>query len=117
MSRWRSPRPTVVADLMCSVSVEWWIAGGWAIELFLGRSVRDHSDLEIGCFRPDLGNVVAQLPGWDLMVARDGRLESLRAASLAEPSVHSIWCRPSGSNYWVIEILVEDRDDTDWIYR
>lgn len=39
---------------MRDVSVTWRIAGGWAIELFVGRSVRDHSDLEIGCFRPDV---------------------------------------------------------------
>ena len=117
MSQWRSPYPTVAADLLRHVRVEWWIAGGWAIELFVRREVRDHSDLEIGCFRPDLGKVVAQLSGWDLMVARDGHLNPCRAASLAEPDIHSIWCRPSGSAYWVLEILVEDRNAADWIYR
>ncbi len=51
------------------VSVKWWIAGGWAIELFVGRSVRGHSNLEVGCFRLDFEHVIAQLPGWELMGA------------------------------------------------
>ncbi len=107
----------VVADLMHNVSVKWWIAGGWAIELFVGRSVRGHSDLEVGCFRSDFEHVIAQLPGWELMVACKGRLEPFCAASLAQPGIFSIWCRPTGSAYWATEILVEDRDDTDWISR
>jgi hypothetical protein len=51
------------------------------------------------------------------MVARDKRLEPLRAGSTADPTVHSIWCRPSGSDHWVIEILLEDRDEAHWTYR
>lgn len=36
---------------MRGVGAAWWIARGWAIELFVGKPVREHSDLEIGCFR------------------------------------------------------------------
>jgi hypothetical protein len=117
MSRWRSPNPPGAAQLFGNAGISWWIAGGWAIELFTGIKVRDHSDLEVGCFRADVELLLDQLPGWDLFIARDGRLEPLGANSLTELGVHSIWCRPSGSEHWVIEILIEERDGMDWTYR
>jgi hypothetical protein len=117
MSRWRSPPPSGAAELLGDVGADWWIAGGWAIDLFIGRPTREHSDLEIGCFRSDAAEVVAALAGWDVRMAKDGELEPLHPVSLANAQVHSLWCRPSGSEHWVIEILIEERDGAEWCYR
>jgi hypothetical protein len=51
----------VVARLR-SFPAQWWIAGGWAIDLFLGRVTRSHSDLEIGLWRDDQAKVRAIFP-------------------------------------------------------
>ena len=37
---WCSPRPEDVAALLPIRVVPWWIAGGWAIELFVARRLR-----------------------------------------------------------------------------
>ena len=117
MGRWHSPNPAGAAELFRGATTPWWIAGGWAIELFVGSEVREHSDLEVGCFRPDVPMLAAQLSGWELFAAIDGSLEPFDASSIADSNVHSIWCRPAGSEYWVLEILIEERDGTDWTYR
>ena len=39
------------ADVMRGFPHPWWIAGGWAIDLFIGRVTREHADVEIGAFR------------------------------------------------------------------
>ena len=102
---------------MRNLSAGWWIAGGWAIELFVGRPLRDHSDLEIGCFRTDVERVIAQFPGWVLMAAREKVLEPFSSQCLTDPTMFSIWCRPSRWDHWAIEILLEDRDGQEWAYR
>jgi len=38
------------AGFMGDFSHPWWIAGGWAIDLFVGRVTREHGDIEIGSF-------------------------------------------------------------------
>ena len=36
-----------VALLFSSVTVPWWIAGGWALDLFLGIQTREHEDIDV----------------------------------------------------------------------
>ncbi|MDP6778940.1 MAG: hypothetical protein QGI83_19460, partial [Candidatus Latescibacteria bacterium] len=50
-----------VADLMSDIDLPWWIAGGWAIDLFLERQTRDHGDTDILIRREDQLDVQAYL--------------------------------------------------------
>ena len=51
------------------------IAGGWAIDLFLGRQTRPHHDLDIQILRRDQAALRGLLADWDLHLAGDGRLQ------------------------------------------
>src|SRR5689334_15408937 len=55
---------------MRSFPAQWWVAGGWAIDLFLGQVTRSHGDLEIGIWRGDQAKIQAVFPGrrWDKVV-------------------------------------------------
>jgi hypothetical protein len=44
---WDPWRPADIARLLAGVTAPWCVAGGWAIDLFLGRQTREHGDLEI----------------------------------------------------------------------
>jgi hypothetical protein len=114
---WCSPKPEDAFALLARATVPWWFAGGWAIDLFLKGATRSHTDLDVGCFRPDLGAMLRQLPGWDIRVAADGRLTPLGAGASLAPTAHGLWCRPAESPCWVLEILVEDREGSDWVFR
>ena len=43
VSKWDAWRPDQVARLLEDVRVPWYIAAGWAIELFLGSERREHA--------------------------------------------------------------------------
>lgn len=49
---------------MKGTTVPWWIAGGWAIDLFLGRRTRQHADTEGLVLRRDQQRVQEHLQGW-----------------------------------------------------
>jgi hypothetical protein len=51
---------------------QWWIAGGWAIDCFLGRVTRSHGDLEIGIWRDDQAKIPAIFPErrWEKVVEK-----------------------------------------------
>jgi hypothetical protein len=50
---WEPLTPEQVAQLLRGVEIPWWIAGGWALDLFMGRQTRAHNDIEISVFRGD----------------------------------------------------------------
>ncbi|HEX3303033.1 MAG TPA: hypothetical protein VHR64_09145 [Thermomicrobiales bacterium] len=46
--KWEPWRPQEVAHLLAQVEAPWYVAAGWAIDLFLGCPRRAHEDIEIG---------------------------------------------------------------------
>jgi hypothetical protein len=61
-----------VSSLLSDLTVPYWIAGGWAIDLAVGRVTRDHADVDImllerdeHALRTDLTEVDVQLIGRD----------------------------------------------------
>jgi hypothetical protein len=59
--------PESVAAIMNGVGVWWAVAGGWAIDLWLGEQTRDHHDVEVVVKRRDQRVIHAALTAdWDL---------------------------------------------------
>jgi hypothetical protein len=50
---WEPWNPKQVATLFAPLSAPWWIAGGWAIDLFLGKQTREHEDVDVLFLRRD----------------------------------------------------------------
>jgi hypothetical protein len=46
-------KPAEVAQIFSRSQARWWIAGGYAIELAVGRPVREHTDIDVLLLRPD----------------------------------------------------------------
>jgi len=115
--RWCSPGPDGAAALVGGAGVPWWVAGGWAIDLFTGTRSRTHADLNVGCFRQDLGRVLVLFSEWDVRVAKDGAQQPLPSGSLPDPTAHTLWLKPEEADCWVLEILIEEQVGVDWAYR
>jgi hypothetical protein len=68
VSKWDAWRPEEAARLLQGVDAPWYIAGGWAIDLFLGGQRRDHEDLEIAVPSSRFDDVVEALPDFEFFV-------------------------------------------------
>jgi hypothetical protein len=95
----------------------WWVAGGWALDLFLGDAVRSHADLDIGVFRDDVPAVAASLHDWEMFEAKNGVLKRLDIGAAPRADVNSLWCRPVDSGEWLLELLLDDRSEESWVFR
>ncbi len=115
-SRWRQTSPTELADWLAGVDIPWGFAGGWALDLWGGEVSRDHSDIEIACFRADLPGLLPKLADFEIAIARDKQLTPYLAGSLPEPPF-SLWLRRHGEVLWDFEIVAESRAGSDWVYR
>jgi hypothetical protein len=114
--RWEPLAPQQVAELLRGIAVPWWIAGGWALDLFLGRQTRAHHDIEIAVLRGDEERIRAHLVGWEYVIAQQGDLVPWEKGPLAG-SAHELWARERGHEAWQLEVLVEERQGTRWTYR
>lgn len=97
---------------------EWLIAGGYGLELFLGHETREHSDVDIVVFRKDVTAVFDFLSSYDLQVVTGpGELLAHSKASDLTEERHSIWVKDKEAEDYLFELLFNDSDVTNWIYR
>lgn len=96
----------------------WWISGGRALDLHVGRSWREHEDTDVGVVRSELRLVHALLSDWDLHVAAAGHLTPWHGDPL-DAALHqnNVWCRFAPDDPWVLDLTIGDGSDTGWIYR
>jgi hypothetical protein len=114
---WRAFRPGDARRWLGGAAVPWWIAGGFALDLFVGRETRPHADLDVGCFRADLPRLAEALGGFELHAARGGSLTRLVSGAIPGAEVHTLWCRPAGETAWWLEIMLDEREGGDWVFR
>ena len=115
--RWEPLTPEQVALLLRGFGAPWWIAGGWALDLFVGRQTRAHNDIEIAIFRADAEALRAFLGGWEFFIAESGTLTPCPPSAALPASAHELWSRERGRDAWQLEVLIEERDGDRWAYR
>jgi hypothetical protein len=121
--QWQPWRPHEVAALFATLRTPWWIAGGWAIDLFLGRQTRAHEDIDVLILRRDRHALRAQLRTWDVQAAlpepRDESWPFLTWCldeDLGE-TIHDIWCRPAATQPWALQLMIDNTLGDKWICR
>src|SRR4051812_43656809 len=107
---WCPMQPHGVATLLAGIHAPWWVAGGWALDLFLGYQTRSHDDFDVGILRRDVTEVVASLCGWELCEAKSKMLYRLDACERPRADVNSLWCRPCNAQGWSFELMLDEAD-------
>ena len=116
---WEPLQPADLAGLLNGLGVSWWICGGWALDLFLGRETRRHDDLDVAVLRSDQRALFNYLAGWDVRYATPEHTLEPWGGRHLEPPIHGIWARRSNeaSAPWTCEFLLNEHTDQDWIFR
>lgn len=107
-----------VTNLLAGLQIQWWFAGGHAVDAFLGYHSRRHADIDVACLRRDQLAVQAHLEGWELWCADPpGRLRPWQQGEVLPSGVHDVWCRPSVNEPWRLQLMLDEAEGDDWIYR
>lgn len=114
---WRQTKPAEIQQWLHPLSVPWWIAGGWALDLFLGEVTRPHADIDVGIFRRDAQSVRSTLSEWEFFEAQQGSLTRLETRSALGKAVNSLWCRRQGKCEWAFELMLDEGGGNTWIFR
>jgi hypothetical protein len=93
----------------------WGIAGGWAIDLFVGRKLREHSDIEIAMYREDQHELKNMMSDWSFNKVVNRELYPWKDEFLKLP-IHEIHIVHKQSVHH-LEVLLNERSDGKWIFR
>jgi hypothetical protein len=116
---WERLQPDDAAALFADFDGPWWIAGGWALDLFLDAETRPHDDVDVALLRRDQAALHRLLKGWDLRYATPEHTLSPRDGQPLALPVHGVWARRSldPSSPWTFEILLNEHREDRWVYR
>lgn len=114
---WSPSTPEQVRERFAPFDVAWWIAGGLAIDLFLGWRTRPHEDIDIEMLRRDREVLFDVFDGWDLRAASDGDLVPWNRGDELADAVFGIWGRPDPTGPWAVEVILANGDDDTWRFR
>ena len=107
-----------VAALFSNLRCPWFIAGGWAIDIFLREVTRIHDDVDVAILRRDQRTVRTFLGDWTLVEKFvEGRTEPWRDGEWLALPIHEIHARRSAGAPQEIELLLNETANDRWVFR
>jgi hypothetical protein len=103
-----------VARIMNGYPKPWWIAGGWAIDLFVGHVRRPHSDIDIAVLREDQRELRQHLAGWSLTKVVSGTVEEWPRDEYLVLPTHEVHARRANHH---AEFLLNESRGERWVFR
>ncbi|MEK0317184.1 ATP-grasp domain-containing protein [Cohnella sp. 56] len=95
----------------------WGIAGGWALDMHLGRQTRPHDDIDVLLTLDDYAAAYERLSeNWELHLAENGKLTRLGPQDRLEGET-DIWARRDAQSPWAYQLMLIDVRDGMWTYR
>jgi hypothetical protein len=120
-STWQAWRPEELPRLLAGVEAPWYVAAGWAIDLFLGEERREHEDLEIAVPNARFGEIAAALSHLEIFVIgtpADGLATPYgEVGEAALEETHQTWVREPESGLCRLDVFREPSDGDTWICR
>ena len=115
---WKHRTPEDAARLLRDYTGRWWVAGGWAIDAFVGSS-REHGDLDLGIPRDEAEGFIEFVSSTFDAWAAAGSLTPILPNERSEipDECSNLWLRASGADPWEYDVMLESVRSSTWHYK
>jgi Aminoglycoside-2''-adenylyltransferase len=118
VSKWDAWRPEEIARLFDGVHMPWYVAAGWALDLFAGEQRREHEDLEVAVPSSRFDELEPVLRAFDaFVITGPGEATPLVDARDRLMDTHQTWMREPETELWRFDVFREPSDGDTWICR
>ena len=115
---WDAWRPEQVARRLEDVDVPWYVAAGWAIDLYLGGDHREHEDLEIAVPNARFDEIAAAVPELEFcVITGPAEATPLDEARDRLEDTHQTWARETETGLWRFDVFREPSEGDTWVCR
>jgi Aminoglycoside-2''-adenylyltransferase len=107
-----------VQEIFSPIPIQWWIAGGWALDLYVDRITREHDDIDVVILRSQhllLQRYLAS--GWEGYKAFKGKLTPWNKNEKLETHFDNLWFKKKGESCWAFQVMIIDCENDYWIYK
>jgi hypothetical protein len=108
-------QPRDIQALLSDSPFRWWIAGGWALDLFMCEQTRPHFDVDVAIARKDQGAAQNYLSHWDFQYAVriDDKivLRPWESGQILGREVHGVWGRETTDAPWRFEFALHEIEE------
>jgi hypothetical protein len=117
IDNWMPITVTEINEMFTEIPITWCIAGGWALDLHLGKKTREHSDIDVVIYREEQRILYQSLKkDWMLYKAQNGKLKPWEDGEFLT-SINDVWLSKNTDSPWSFQIMLVDSENNEWIYR
>ena len=114
---WDPWTPSRLAERLREVTVEWYVVGGWALDLWRGRQSRPHADLEFATTPAAAPAIASRLSDLAFFDARDGELHPADPTGTIPEDAWQFWGADADAGRWRVDMMIERGTATRWRYK
>jgi hypothetical protein len=111
---WDAWTPGEAAHWLSKVAAPWYVAAGWALELFTDDAAREHDDLEIAVPAGRFGEIMAAFPGFEWDIVGDRQVWPF-PEQLANH--YQTWLREPATGRYRFDVFREPHVGDHWVCR
>lgn len=116
--RWAPLSVAEVVERFAGAPFAWGLAGGYAVEQFVGRPLRSHGDIDVVVFRDEQLLAQRWLSGWQLFAADPpGTLRPWAGGEELPYGIHDIWGFVAGGDAWQLQLMLVEATEDEWFSR
>lgn len=114
---WNPWLPAHLAERLKGTSDIWYVAGGWALDLWHGAQTREHEDLEFVVLPESVPAFRDILRDLDFFTAHAGHLAYLPIGSAPPAEVAQLWGMDASARCWRVDMMIERGTPQSWVYK
>ncbi|OMF37667.1 hypothetical protein BK133_03745 [Paenibacillus sp. FSL H8-0548] len=116
INNWVTLNVPEVCTIYSKIPVTWCIAGGWALDLYVGKQSREHDDVDLIILREEQLTTFQYLSkDWTLYKAENGKLDRWEEGEFLAVT-NDIWVSKDSNSPWAFQIMLIDSNHDSWIY-
>ena len=114
---WTAWSPCQLLEKLKGVPANWYIVGGWALDLWLGQRFRAHDDLEFATTPEDAPVLARHLSELTFFEAKAGGLNQWDPHDKISETAWQFWGADLKEGRWRVDMMMERGTPEFWRYK
>lgn len=114
---WDAWSPDELLARLGLLNSHWYVVGGWALDLWHGRQIRMHDDLEFAVLPDHVDLCRELLRGLEFFAVSDGRFVHQPLKAELPPDVWQLWGADMVAGCWRVDMMLERGTPETWVYK